>query len=313
VRIAVVALLAAGLIAGLGCGKAPATGVSVEPAFRSAIPKNTKALLSIQIEKLKATELYKRHQTEFDLPQLDALAERVGLDPRRDLTALLLAWDGDKALVLARGSFAPAELGRKLGAMGIPRFSYKKYTLFGEGKDAVVFVDKGLALAAPADSLRTVLDLRDNGDGGVPDELRQRLPSIAKSALIWEVSRGGLPFANIALRSDLQSALANIAGYVSDTTFSLGVDSGAQLHAEITCVSNEGAQRVHDAMRGMIGLGRLTTNESNLDLLRMWDAISVQQNQQVIRVRADLPPDLTDKLLAYLPSLRSRAGQMLNR
>jgi hypothetical protein len=85
------------------------------------------------------------------------------------------------------------------------------------------------------------------------------------------------------------------------------------LQVEITCTSNEGAQRVHDALRGLIGLGRLTTNESSLDLLRMWDAISVQQSQQVIHVRADLAADLTDKLMAYLPSLRRRAGQMLNR
>lgn len=84
----------------------------------------------------------------------------------------------------------------------------------------------------------------------------------------------------------------------------MGFDSGSHFKAEISCTSAEGAQRVHDALRGLIGLARLSTNDSELDLLRMWDAISVDQDQQVIRIHADLPEDLTDKLLAHLPSLR---------
>lgn len=306
-------LLAGGLIGSVGCRKPLVTGVSVDPAFRDAIPKSAKALLSIQIEKLKATALYQRHQNEFDLPQLDVLSERVGIDPRRDLTAVLLIWDGAKALLVARGGFASTDINRKLGTLGVERFSYKKYTLFGGGRDAVAFVDKSLAIAAPADLLRSTLDLRDSGDGGVPDELHRRLAGVAKNDQIWEVSHGGLPFANIRLPSDLQSALANIAGYIDDTTVGIGVDSGAHLQIEIDCISKEGAQRVHDALRGLIGLGRLTTDTSSLDLLRMWDAISVRQDEQVIRVRADLAADLTDKLLVYLPSLRSRARQILSR
>jgi hypothetical protein len=83
------------------------------------------------------------------------------------------------------------------------------------------------------------------------------------------------------------------------------------VQADIFCVSNEGAQRVHDALRGLIGLSRLSTNQSRLDMLRLWDAVHIDQDQQVVHVRVDLPADLADKLLAELPKLASRAERMI--
>ncbi len=73
----------------------------------------------------------------------------------------------------------------------------------------------------------------------------------------------------------------------------------------------QGAQRVRDALRGGIGLARLTTKDNEADLLRLYDSIHVDQDHQLIHVRADLPPDLMDKLLARLPQLGNRFRQPL--
>jgi hypothetical protein len=67
---------------------------------------------------------------------------------------------------------------------------------------------------------------------------------------------------------------------------------------------------VHDALRGLVGLARLSTNTSEMDLLRLWDAVNVNQDQDMVRIRADLSPDLTEKLFTYLPQMKSRARQM---
>jgi hypothetical protein len=83
------------------------------------------------------------------------------------------------------------------------------------------------------------------------------------------------------------------------------------VQADIICVSNEGAQRVHDALRGVIGLSRLSINESRLDMLRLWDAVHIDKDQQVVHVRVDLPADLADKLLAELPKLANGAQGMI--
>lgn len=147
----------------------------------------------------------------------------------------------------------------------------------------------------------------------MPDELSKQMQSVPNDSEIWEVSTGGIPFANLVLRSDLQSAMGNIAGYVSATSLGLNLDNGACLRANIICISNEGSQRVHDALRGMIGLARLSTNDNEIDLLRLWDSVSINQDEKAIHIKADLPADLTEKLLAHLPSLRGKAGTLLNR
>jgi hypothetical protein len=295
----------------LACGKAPLAGVSVDSAFRPFVPPGTKAVVSVDLEKVKATEIYKRHQQEFNLPQLDAMAERTGLDPRRDLTSLLVSWDGSHPLLLARGSFTAQNLEKQLRGAGAERTSYKAYTLLGNPRESVAFPQAGFALAGAAVSVRAALDSHAAGNSGVPEDLQQRLAGVPKSAQIWEASSAGLPFTELAMRSDLESALSNISGYVSGTSAGITLASGANVQADIICVSSEGAQRVHDALRGLIGLSRLSTNASRLDMLRLWDAVHVDQDQQVVHVRVDLPADLADKLLAELPKLASRAERMI--
>jgi hypothetical protein len=300
-----------GLLFACGCGKPPLAGVSIDPAFRPFLSPNAKVLVSVQVEKAKTTELYKRHQQEFDLPQLNAMAERTGLDPRRDLSALLVSWDGSHPLLLARGSFTAGNLEKQLRDAGAARTSYKAYTLLGNSRESVVFPRAGLAVAGTAVSVRAALDSQAEGNRDVPEGLQERLAGVPKNAQIWEASSGGLPFAEMKMRSDLESALSNISGYVSGTSAGITLASGADVQADIICVSNEGAQRVHDALRGIIGLSRLSTNESRLDMLRLWDAVHIDQDQQVVHVRVDLPADLADKLLAELPKLASRAGGLI--
>ncbi len=134
-----------------------------------------------------------------------------------------------------------------------------------------------------------------------------------KGDQIWIVSRGGLPLAGLPMRSDYESALSNIVGYVRGTNIGIGIDAGAHLAADIICISNQGAQRVHDGLRAAVALGRLTTRDDQQDLLRLYDAIQVDQTQQVVHIGADLDAQLADKLLGYLPALQSGIGAFRER
>jgi hypothetical protein len=294
----------------VGCGETPRTGVAVEHDLRPYIPSNATALASIQIEKLKATDLYKRHLKDLDIPELNAMSERLGLDPRRDLTSLLAVWDGKRAIFLTKGAFAPDQLKQRLATLGAKSVTYKKYTIFDGGANSVALIDNGLAAGGPADALHAALDRRATGEGSVPDELEQQLKGIMKDAQIWEVSRGGIPLSAFPARTDVQSMLGNFAGAISETTVGLHCDSGIRFQADIKCVSKEGAKRVHDALRGLVGLARLSTNASQMDLLRLWDAVNVNQDEDTVHIRADLSADLTEKLFIYLPQMKNRARQM---
>ncbi len=298
----------AGLILGTGCNRPGATGISVASVFRPLIPPDTKALAGVELEKIKSTALYERHQNELKFPILDASSERIGLDPRRDISDAVVAWNGKQAVFLVRGHFTPKDLEQKLQSLGAQRNSYKAFTLMGGENDSVLFTRKGIAAIGSSNALHSLIDLQDSGGGAVPKELSERIRTLPKTDQIWVVSRGGLPLMELPMRSDIGSALANIAAYVAGTTLGIGLDTGVHLQADISCVSNQGAQRVRDVLRGGIGLARLTTKDDEPDLLRLYDAIHVDQDQQTIHIRADLPGQLTDKLLVELPQLTKRAG-----
>jgi hypothetical protein len=305
-------LLALVLLVSAGCSKTQQNGAALDDAFRAGISPDVQTIVSVKLDKVKASELYRRHEQLLDLPQLNSMAERAGLDPRRDVSNLCIAWDGKHLVLLAQGSFSTAQLEKKLLANGAQRVPYKNWALLTRGGDSVSFPGHGLAVASSTAAVEAELDLLAAHAGGIPEELQQRLAEVPSDAQIWEVSRGGLPFANFPMRADLDSALSNIAMVVSGTSFGLRLDAGSHLQSRITCKSPEGAQRVHDAFRGLIGFARLSTKDNELDLLRMWDAVSISKDQQVVRVQADLPVDLSDKLIDKISDLRGRAGALLH-
>jgi hypothetical protein len=57
---------------------------------------------------------------------------------------------------------------------------------------------------------------------------------------------------------------------------------------------------VHDAVRGLVGFGRLSTRDKETDLLRIYDSVQVSQRQQIVELRVDLTGDLADSLLNRL-------------
>ncbi|MBV9155488.1 MAG: hypothetical protein JO097_04455 [Acidobacteriaceae bacterium] len=298
-------MVLAAFVSLFSCAKHAATGIAVDSAFRAFIPPDTKVLAGLRADQLKTSPLYKRHQKQLQIPLLDAFAERVGFDPRRDLSDLLVAWNGKQPVFLARGGITQAELEQRLSSFGAQRAAYRKYTLFGTPNESLFFAKKNVAVAGPAEALRHTIDIHEDGSGGVPDELQQRLEALPKYDQVWAVSRQGLPFADVPMRSDIGSALSNIVAFVTGASVGIGLDTGAHLQMEITCISDQGAQRVRDALRGGIGLARLTTKDNEPDMLRLYDSIHVDQDQQLIHVRADLSADLADKLLARLPQLHS--------
>lgn len=295
--------LCACLLLSVGCVRQPVTGISVDPAFRTLIAPDTKLLSGIEWDSLKVTPFYQRHEKDLNIPQLGAVTERLGVDPTRDISKLVVAWDGRDWLMMERGRFNTSDLQKKLITQGAQTTTYRNHTLIGNNLGAVVFF-KNVGLEGSTTAVDRAIDLEAKGEGEIPEELQERLRTLSKNDQLWTVSRAGLAFANFATNSDFQTALSNITGSVSGTTAGLYVDTGLHLSVDLQCVSDQGATRVHDALRGIIGFGRLSTKDNEQDLLRAYDAIKVEKTNQIVQVRADLSAELADKLIATLMSLR---------
>ena len=305
-------MLCASLVS-TACSRSQTTGISVDNAFRPLISPDIRVLAGFDLDRLKATPLYQRHQQELSFPLLNASSERVGLDPRRDISKGIITWNGRSSLLLVRGPFRSDSVQNKLVSLGAKRTTYRSHTLIGNDGEALVFLKGGIAAAGSTSALHSAIDLDSQGTGEVPEELAERLRSLPKEDQIWIVSRGGLPFAEVPMRSDIASALSNIVQFIRGTTVGLAAAGGMSLQAELTCISEDGAKRVRDALKGGLGLARLSTKDNELDMLRLWDAFQIEQDGALVHVKANLSDDLADKLLARIPRLGTRAGQAIER
>ena len=98
----------------------------------------------------------------------------------------------------------------------------------------------------------------------------------------------------------VQSILENFVRYVNGAMLSLKVDSGLTFAGRVDCKSEAGVKRVNDALRGVIGLARLTTKTEEGDLLRLYDAVEVTKDGNAVKIDAKISPDMVPSLVALL-------------
>jgi hypothetical protein len=258
------------LIAVSACRRAAETGVAVPPNLAAYVPASTTVLAGADLGQLKRASLYQRHQDQIKWNALNSLTERTGIDIRRDVSNLLVAWTPpNQPAVIASGHFSRSP------------------------NPALFFPKPGILIAGPP-------ELRNENHGVIPAPLGERLHNLAHADQLWLVSSQSLPVSHIPLRPDFSSNLMNLAAFVNSLNAGLALSDGAHFEADLNCVSVPGAKQVHDALRGGIGIARLTTKDDEVDLLHAYDAIQVDQDGQTVRIRADWPPALADQVLNRL-------------
>jgi len=290
------------LLALVSCTNTGGPGIQVDSKLKPYILPNSKFLAGVELDKIKQTDFFKRHESQLDFPQLNQLPQEIGMDPRRDLSSFLMAWNGTDSLFMTRGTYSSDILEKRLSSLAKPEKD-GKFTFYGDGKRDVVFLPKGIALIGAAPLLKTAVE---KDGGAISEDLQMQLARLPKSAQVWEASSGIISPEQLAVRSDTASFLSNISGYINGTGVAITIGSGVALDAHISCISEEGSTRVHDALRGLIGLARLSTKDNELDQLKIWDAIKVEKQAKEVHVTADLPAALADKAIGILKASTSR-------
>src|SRR5208283_319646 len=290
------------------CHRGSTGGVFIDPAFGPLIPPDTQMLAGIRLEKLRATRLYQEYGSRLNLNALADFKARTGLDPQKDIWEMLVATTPKDALVMVRGRFTVGELEPKLDPLGNHRSAYKGYTLIGDDRYAVVFMNPGVAVAGPAASLRGLLDRRDHPSTKLPAPLAARIAKLANDDQLWLVDEGGLPPLSLfTQREDVQSLMSNLVNYITGATMGIHVDDGVRYSGELDCASADGTKRVHDALKGIIGLARLTTKSDQTDMLRLYDAVEVTQADQAVKIEVRVAPELVGRAVSIFSAARPQA------
>jgi len=268
----------------------------IDPALESLVPADTVFVVGANLEAIRDTAVYQELLSRMPLPQLDDFTRQTGLDPRKDLTQILSCSNGKRGLLMARGKFNRKDLEARLQAKGAPPVSYKNHQLFGGEQAALFFLNDSTALAGPSVELRAIIDRPSNG--GLPPALRELLKTLPQNDQIYAALSGGLEGLNIAAPADSNLANAMQAlRSVETATLGMDVSSGVRAAVEVQCKTERDAKFVHDIVKGIVGLGRLNTPDSQADMLKVYDAIQVTQQQTHAQVKADIPQELAHKFL----------------
>jgi hypothetical protein len=273
------------------------SSLRVDPAIASLVPADTRLLVGVKIEKLRDTPTYQKHFAQLPIPQLDKFARETGIDPRKDVWEVLFCSNGkDNGVLMVRGKFAPPDMEPKLEREGATRFAHKGYSLFGDERNAIFFMTPSTALAGSTPVLEGIIDNRDKGGAGIPAALQPLVNALPNDAQFWSVFSGitaSMPFREDSNLGNVNTMIRSLdSGWIS-----ADLRTGLDLKAAGNCRDDASAKQIHDALRGVIGIGRLSTPDNQPDLLRAYDGIKVEQQGKVVNVTAKVPQDLVDKVL----------------
>ena len=167
--------------------------------------------------------------------------------------------------------------------------------MVGMGDTAVLFINTSTAAVGRPDALRALVDQREH-NGGPPAQLTALMKDLSKDAQFWAVYTGGA----IKLPFDDNSNLGNINTLLSSVQSGglyFNLRSGVKGMALGRCSTEQAAQQLHDALKAMVGFGRLSVRPGQEYLLPVFDSIQVTQTANQAKVQIEVPPDQADKLL----------------
>lgn len=296
-------LLAVGGVAVLLLNRDHKPPVRVYPALASLVPGDTTLIAGIQLERIKKMPIYKRLALDRMNPAIDRFAKETSFDPRENLYELLFVSNGKDGVVLAAGKFAKTlelrggmDPGLTLGGI---KTSYKGYGLEEKGNSSLCFINTATAVAGTPDSIRKFIDRREQHPAP-PAELLKQVERIPSQYQIWALSLNGVDGVMPDIPLGEFGKLKSMPVKLSRVTAVADVSLGFQTRIDAEAPDHKSAEQVYGALKGLLGVARLSTPDSQPEVLKALDGVTVTQLPQAVRVEADIPIDLIERWLSQM-------------
>ncbi|MEJ7605513.1 MAG: hypothetical protein WKF37_04445 [Bryobacteraceae bacterium] len=249
------------------------------------------------MEQLRQTPIFRKYVMPGRLPAEEQFRRATGVDIRSDIWEILVTHNSNDGVVMLRGKFTEMGMEPKLQREGVQRLGYKGYTMLGDERNAVAFLNPTTAIAGRTPALRQVIDRR-NDAAGVPKVLAEKIRQIPSSNQVWFAGdgSGGIP----SLESGQLAAMLKLLGNVKLVWGGIAIDKGLDVKIEAAALTEEGAVQLQDAIRGLIGFGRLSTPSDRTELLRLYDTMQVEAASRTVHLKAAIPEGLLEELIRLL-------------
>ncbi|MCL6545486.1 MAG: hypothetical protein K6T61_09665 [Bryobacteraceae bacterium] len=139
-------------------------------------------------------------------------------------------------------------------------------------------------------------------NGGIPPRLRRLLGTIPAHNQIWSAGAGTAALLAQALPgANPLAVLKQVTAGMDSYTAAADLRQGLKLEARATYSSPEELARVHDGLRGLLSLARMSTPKNRSGLLRLYDGIQIRQDQGALLVEAEYSAQELDSVFFALP------------
>ena len=275
----------------------------IDNVLERMVPPAATGLVGAHMDQIKQTEMYRKLvAAQGGFQQLDEFARETGFDPRRDVREILFVTENNGAVLLARGNFHLNPSATK----DAHKTRHGQYDIWGDSMNGFCILDPTLAAAG---SVPAILDVLNEWTSGTHTSARRLLgyvSTVQPQYHVWGVSTGSgnfladhPPAQGSGL--DFSTIFRTLQDYWFQADFSAGMR--AEIHANTR--TEKEAMNIRDAVRGLVGLGRLNTPDNQPELLKVWDGIAVDQQGRNIAIHADMPQELIDRLVQMLSAVPS--------
>ena len=274
----------------------------VDNVLEKMVPADANSIVGGRMDAIKGTSLYQKLMAAQKLPQMDQFAQDTGFDPRRDVRELLFVTTPSRGRVLlARGTFHP----NPEALRGVRKTRHGQYEIWGQDTEGFCILDSSLAVAGDIDGINDALDEWTSGAHTTGAKLLARVSGVSERAAIWGYSPGLPTFLvdNIP-KTSTGIDFSRIFKGLEEVWFQADLSGGLLAEVRGATATDQDAISLRDAVRGLVGLGRLSGREKTPELLRLWDGISAEQVGPFpsSSQSRDIAEDLIERLVRMLGS-----------
>ncbi len=277
--------------------------VKIDPALMVLVPPETQLLMGIRVKEITRTPVYSILRQKKILEPLEEFVARTGINPDKQLYEMLVTFDGQESLVLARAKFnEEAALEPDIKGPGMQRFEHGGRMFIGNEQFAIAFVNASTGMLGTTAYLRKIVDRLNAGELGMPAYFEEQQRHITRANYVWMVTRGLTPEMRAYLpaqgnAANLLRLLDGLRG--SRVAVDLRNDIVFRAHADMD--SPAAAEQLASALKGLAGLARLTTSNENLDLLKVYDSLETKATEANVDVSIRIGQAQVAKVAESLP------------
>ena len=96
--------------------------------------------------------------------------------------------------------------------------------------------------------------------------------------------------------------LRNLFQALENWTLAADLRSSAKVEVNAVYRTEQDARQINDALRGLLGLARLSTPSDSPELLRLYDGVQISMEKATVRMTADIATADLDSAMKKLPA-----------